>query len=68
MQPSRSGQLKRDYKTCKARGYDMSALQSVMDDLINRKALAPRFRDHTLTGNWRGHRECHIEPDWLLIY
>jgi mRNA interferase YafQ len=46
----------------------MDSARVVMGRLIHRKALAPHHRDHPLKGEWEGHRECHLGPDWLLIY
>ena len=63
-----SNQFKRDLKTAKKRGYDFSLLNAVVEQLANRKPLPEKNRDHALTGDYRGFRECHIQPDWLLIY
>lgn len=63
-----TGQFRKDYKRAKKRGYDMSLLEIVIDTLLAEKALDERYRDHRLTGNYSGFRECHILPDWLLIY
>jgi len=46
----------------------MDAVRVVMGRLIHRKRLAARCRDHALNGEWQGHRECHLAPDWLLVY
>lgn len=46
----------------------MDALRSIMEALITRQPLEDRHRDHTLGGTWARHRECHVRPDWLLIY
>jgi mRNA interferase YafQ len=46
----------------------MDLARVVMGRLIHRETLDPSFRDHALEGEWTGHRECHLEPDWLLIY
>ena len=46
----------------------MGLLEAVIETLAEQQLLAPRHRDHPLKGNWRGYRECHIQPDWLLIY
>ena len=66
-----TGQFTRDYKR-EARGRYRSSLDSllapVVDALVNDRALEPRHRDHTLSGEWAGFRECHIKPDLLLIY
>ena len=46
----------------------MDSLDYIVTTLLNGKTLSPKYRDHALTGNWKGYRECHIAPDWLLIY
>nr|WP_296100004.1 type II toxin-antitoxin system YafQ family toxin [uncultured Mediterraneibacter sp.] len=61
-------QFKKDYKLAKKRGLNLSLLKDIVTQLANGEALEPRHKDHALTGNWTGHRECHIQPDWLLIY
>ena len=61
-------QFKKDYKLAKRRGLDISLLKDIVTKLANGEPLAPKYRDHALSGNWIGHRECHIQPDWLLIY
>ncbi len=66
--PARTAQFKRDYRRCKRRGYGMSELRRVMEILIAGEVLDERHRDHELTGPWKGHRDCHIRSDWLLIY
>ncbi len=63
-----TGQFRKDYKRVKKRGYDMSLLEEVIDLLLNELSLDERYRDHGLIGNYAGFRECHILPDWLLIY
>lgn len=63
-----TGQFRRDYKRVKKRGYDMSLLEAVIDTLLAEAPLPERHRDHSLTGNYTGFRECHVSPDWLLIY
>lgn len=65
---SYTGQFKKDYKKAKKRGLPLNKLQRVIEILQSGEQLPPSFRDHALTGNWTGHRECHLEPDWLLIY
>lgn len=60
--------FKRDYKRIKKRGYDIRLLEEVVGLLAQRKTLPERYRDHSLSGNYVGCRECHITPDWLLIY
>ena len=59
---------KKSYKLMKKRGKNLSLLEEVIDTLRQGKALGERFRDHELKGNLKGFRECHIQPDWLLIY
>lgn len=61
-------QFKRDLKLSNKRKKNMGALQKIMKKIENEETLSPRFRDHPLTGNWKTHRELHVEPDWLLIY
>lgn len=50
------------------RGKDIEEMKTVMRQLVNQRPLESRYHDHALTGNLRGHRDCHIEPDWILIY
>ena len=63
-----STRFKKDFKTCVKRGYKISLLQQAIDILRVPEPLPPQNRDHNLSGNYSGYRECHIEPDWLLIY
>ena len=60
--------FRKDYKRMKKQGKDLSLLQKVINDLLAEKILSEKHRDHALTGNYVGFRECHIQPDWLLIY
>lgn len=60
--------FKKDYKRIVKRGYDMRLLEKVIELLANQKPLPEKNRDHQLSGNYAGCRECHITPDWLLIY
>lgn len=64
----RSGQFKRDYKLMKRRGKDMEKLQRVMEKLASGVPLEAKYRDHPLVGNYVGRHDCHVDPDWLLIY
>jgi len=64
----RTGQFKKDYKRIKKQGEDLEDLRSVIKMLVEGKPLPPEYRDHTLSGRLKKHRECHIAPDWLLIY
>lgn len=63
-----STRFKKDFKTCVKRGYKMALLQQAIDTLRIPSTLPTKNRDHNLSGNYSGYRECHIEPDWLLIY
>lgn len=63
-----SNQFKKDLKLAYKRGLKIDRLKSVVDTLSSKNTLEPRYRDHELTGIYKGFRECHIEPDWLLIY
>lgn len=60
--------FKKDYKRIVKRGYDIRLFETVIDILANEKPLPPKYKDHDLTGSFTGFRECHITPDWLLIY
>ena len=60
--------FKKDLKLAKKRGYDLYLLNKVVDTLAMGKPLAEKYKDHNLVGNFTGCRECHITPDWLLIY
>jgi len=66
--PLRTNQFKRDVKRMEKRHKDMHKLVDVMTTLIEERPLTERQRDHLLIGNYQGRRECHVEPDWLLIY
>ncbi len=61
-------QFKKDYKLALKRNLDISKLQNIITLLANGQNLPDENHDHFLSGNWSGHRECHITPDWLLIY
>ncbi|MFN8490126.1 MAG: type II toxin-antitoxin system YafQ family toxin [Caldilineaceae bacterium] len=63
-----STQFKRDIKRLKKQGLDLSQLEAVVKKLIAQEVLERHYRDHPFLGNRKGYRECHIEPDWLLIY
>lgn len=68
LNPEYSNQFKRDYKKAKARGKNISSLTTVMDILLNEEPMPAIYRDHQLVGEWKGFRELHIAPDWLLVY
>ena len=61
-------QFKRDLKLSKKRGCDLAALNNIMNLIEYEKPLSPKLKDHPLMGAWVGHRELHINPDWLLVY
>lgn len=63
-----SNQFKRDLKLARKRGLDIALLDAVVTQLANELPLAAKYRDHDLKGDYAGFRECHIMPDWLLIY
>lgn len=63
-----SNQFKKDVKLAAKRGYNLDLLDVVVEKLANQQTLEEKYRDHALTGNYKGFRECHIEPDWLLVY
>ena len=64
----RKSQFKRDFKKLRSSGKDLSKLAEIIERLQNEHPLPPSARDHGLIGDYRGYRECHISPDWLLIY
>ena len=61
-------QFKKDFKLVKKQNRNMVLLKEVVEKLANGEVLDEKYKDHDLHGNWKGHRECHILPDWLLIY
>lgn len=63
-----SNRFKKDLKLAKRRGYNLILLEQVVEKLANLEPLPPNNRDHELTGDYAGFRECHIQPDWLLVY
>jgi len=63
-----TSKFKKDYKRIKKQGLNVDELREVLDRLCHQETLPSKMHDHPLTGNYAGHRECHIEPDWLLIY
>lgn len=63
-----TAQFKKDYKKAKKRGLDLKKLHTIMFSLEAGNPLSAKYKDHSLVGNFIGFRECHIEPDWLLIY
>ena len=63
-----SAKFQKDLKRIQKRGYDITLLKDVLNLLVNGKILPIKYKDHNLSGNFKGCRECHITPDWLLIY
>lgn len=63
-----TSKFKKEYKLAQKRNMDISRLQNVVSMLRDGIELPEIYKDHELTGNWVGHRECHIQNDWLLIY
>ena len=63
-----SSQFRKDIKKAKKQNRKMEPLKKVMETLLQGLELDQKHKDHPLVGNWKGSRECHITPDWLLIY
>lgn len=63
-----SNRFVKSLKAAKKRGVDISLMNPVIEKLLNGIPLEQKFRDHPLRGKWEGFRECHIRPDWLLVY
>ena len=63
-----TSRFKKDYKDLIKRGRNPELLQQVISTLTKGEKLPEKYKDHVLVGNWVGYRECHIQPDWLLIY
>ena len=68
LQIERSNQFKKDVKRAVKRGKDPEALKNIIELLASGNSLPVKNRDHKLSGDYANYRECHIEPDWLLIY
>lgn len=64
----RTSQFKRDVKRMQRQGRELEKLKGVLETLVKGQPLAEKHRDHVLVGQYKGTRECHIEPDWLVIY
>ena len=60
--------FKKEYKKMVKRNYNISLLEKIVDQLLKGEKLSEKNKDHALSGNWKGYRECYIEPDWLLVY
>lgn len=63
-----TGKFRKDFKLVMKRGLDMSLIRTVMKDLENGMQLDPKHKEHPLSGDYAGMLECHIQPDWLLVY
>lgn len=63
-----SNQFKKDLKLAQKRGLNLNNLTEVVEKLANGEQLPPKNKDHNLSGEYASYRECHIQPDWLLIY
>ncbi len=63
-----TSKFRKDYKLAYKRGYNIDLLESLVEELAAGNSLPEKHQDHALTGKWAGKRECHITPDWLLVY
>lgn len=63
-----TSQFRKDLKRIKKRGLNLKKLEQILTQLRKQEILDIKYRDHALSGNYLGFRECHIEPDWLLVY
>lgn len=63
-----TNKFKKDLKLIQSRGYKIDLLTEIINQLATGESLPEKNKDHDLHGNWEGYRECHIQPDWLLIY
>ena len=61
-------QFKKDYKKAKKQNKDIEKLKLIIEKLLSDTILEEKYQDHNLTGKWKNYRECHITPDWILIY
>jgi len=61
-------QFKKDYKRIKRQNKDPQKLENVIKNILSGQGLDPQYKDHPLSGNWKDHRDCHVEADWILIY
>lgn len=68
LRPEYTSRFKKDLKSVKKSNLNIENLKTVIDLLVKEKPLPQKYYDHPLRGNWKGCRECHIQPDWLLIY
>jgi len=63
-----TAKFKKDYKLAKKRGLDIRLLEYIINELANQRQLEQKYQDHPLSGDYIGFRECHLQPDWLLVY
>jgi mRNA interferase YafQ len=63
-----TSRFKKDMKNIAKRGYDIRLIEQIVKTLAKGKPLASKHRDHAMSGKWAGHRNCHITPDWILLY
>lgn len=63
-----TGKFRKDFKLAIKRGLDMELIRKVMKDLENGISLDPKYKEHPLSGDYAGNLECHIQPDWLMVY
>lgn len=63
-----TGQFKKDAKRLAKRGYNLEKLRIVIEKLVNERKTEARYKDHPLQGKFAGARDCHVQPDWVLIY
>jgi mRNA interferase YafQ len=68
LQPIYTNSFAKDIKLAQKRGKNIEKLKKIIELLVNKEPIPQKYRDHNLVGNFIGRRECHIEPDWLLIY
>ncbi len=68
LSPIRTNQFKKDIKSAHKQGKDMSILKEIMKKIVLEENLDPKLKDHSLKGNYKGSRELHLKPDWLLVY
>ena len=68
MKIEKTAQFRRDLRRIVRQGYDVAEMDAIVNRLAAGLPLDKKYRDHALTGNWQGFRECHIQPDWLLVY
>jgi mRNA interferase YafQ len=68
LDPKPTTKFKQDVERQKKRGKDTAKFRAIIESLCHHRPLDPKHREHALTGDWKGWRDCHVEPDWVLIY